>query len=783
MDLFRAAACAAICTAATLVQAASVRMEAAQARPYKGGFTRDGVEVVCATAGTPEKNSGASWNLVLNQRSAIPLRISAEGKVEAGAGDGEVLLYIDVIYADGGHLWGRTAAFASKPDDWRVRTVELEAVKPIRSMSVTVITRGSDALRARFRAPLVETLVPDGADILDGALLQKGNMPSAEGFLLLDARAGGGFRPLPDAAMGVAFTSKSSENGGARFFEATLADLHGGDRALTLAWAMQLGAGRLEWFDSPRGARDVTDASGDFRTTEYAPCGAGCYSRWPILAAAVDGKGMALGFDPRMPAFSRLSLHAGLRLAYAAFDVAFTPEKKWTRVGFVVFPFEARHGFRGALEAYQRLFPEFNEVRLKKQGNWMAFQKISGVDGWEDFGFAIKEGDDETDWDDAHGIATFRYTEPTTWWMPVKRADAKRRPSMEECVAEAERLAAAGNPFAAALKASPILDANGRRCSRIVDTPWCNGIVWNLNGAPGQGPAGEFAAKYGEEHFAKSYSSPPPKGLDGEYVDSSELYITAPLDFNRANFSGMDTPLVFAAGSLRPCVFKGMIAYEYVRAVWRRVRPINRLAMANSTPHKWWWLAPHLDVMGTETNWHRERRWAPPSDGQMMYARALCGAKPYCFLMNTDFNVFTGEMAERYMRRSLAYGMYPSFFSHNAATDHYFANPKLYNRDRHLFKKYMPLCIKAGEAGWRPVNRLLSSNAPKVITEQFGERLATVFNLSGKPVRATLTSLAGAKTANELVNGGKWHFDGGRCVVDVPGEAVFLLEFGSEGTR
>lgn len=103
--------------------------------------------------------------------------------------------------------------------------------------------------------------------------------------------------------------------------------------------------------------------------------------------------------------------------------------------------------------------------------------------------------------------------------------------------------------------------------------------------------------------------------------------------------------------------------------------------------------------------------------------------------------------------------------------------PKLYNRDRHLFKKYMPLCAKAGEAGWRPVNRLLSSNTPKVITEQFGERFVTVFNFSGKPVRATLASLSGAKTANELVNGGKWRFDGGRCVVDVPGEAVFLLEF------
>jgi len=41
-----------------------------------------------------------------------------------------------------------------------------------------------------------------------------------------------------------------------------------------------------------------------------------------------------------------------------------------------------------------------------------ALRPISKVKGWEDFGFAFKEGNDETGWDDQHGITTFRYTEP-----------------------------------------------------------------------------------------------------------------------------------------------------------------------------------------------------------------------------------------------------------------------------------------------------------------------------------------------------------------------------------
>ena len=155
-------------------------------------------------------------------------------------------------------------------------------------------------------------------------------------------------------------------------------------------------------------------------------------AHWPFLAAAVDGKGIAIGFDPRRPAFARASLQANLRLLYAAFDVALVPEKKSARLGFVVFPFEAKDGFRGALEAYQKLFPEFNEVKQTKQGNWMAFRKISKVQGWEDFGFAIKEGNDETAWDDAHGITTYRYTEPSTWWMAIKGKEGRAQATMEE---------------------------------------------------------------------------------------------------------------------------------------------------------------------------------------------------------------------------------------------------------------------------------------------------------------------------------------------------------------
>ena len=177
----------------------------------------------------------------------------------------------------------------------------------------------------------------------------------------------------------------------------------------------------------------------------------------------------------------------------------------------------------------------------------------------------------------------------------------------------------------------------------------------------------------------------------------------------------------------------------------------DNLMMANATPIRLCWLAPWLDVMGTETDWHRDGKWQPMTDAELLYRRALCGPKPYCFLMNTDFDRFSHALVEKYMRRAVAYGMFPGFFSANAATGHYFKRPELYNRDRPLFRKYVPICRRLAEAGWRPITAAWSSR-PRVYVERFGDRYLTVFNDSSEPADVEIT-LAGPppQACRELV--------------------------------
>ncbi len=106
--------------------------------------------------------------------------------------------------------------------------------------------------------------------------------------------------------------------------------------------------------------------------------------------------------------------------------------------------------------------------------------------------------------------------------------------------------------------------------------------------------------------------------------------------------------------------------------------------------------------------------------------------------MNTNFDKFTSGMAEKFMKRSLAFGMFPGFFSPDASSGQYFSKPKLYERDRHLFKKYVPLCKLVAEAGWRPVPNARTGN-PKVHVERFGENYLTVFNDSAESCEVALT--------------------------------------------
>ena len=211
------------------------------------------------------------------------------------------------------------------------------------------------------------------------------------------------------------------------------------------------------------------------------------------------------------------------------------------------------------------------------------------------------------------------------------------------------------------------------------------------------------------------------------------------------------------------------------------VLPRGKYMMANGTPGAMWYLPVLLDVVGTETDWCINGKWAPVTLEEFCYRRSACAAKPYCFLMNTNFKYFTHEMVEKYMKRSGAFGMFPSFFSANAASDHYFTQPDLYERDRPLFKKYMPVIRRVAESGWEPVT-LAETEQKDIHLERFGTRYITVINDNKKEsVEAEiLLQLNHGDSCRDEYTGNVYSIQDNRIRLSLEPEAVLVLNLLTE---
>jgi len=690
---------------------------------YEQGFTREGPLFVCDNGADARARRGALQSVELNQARPEPIVAAAASKAEGvtGSPGSDYAVYVDLVYQDGTPLWGQAASFRTGTHDWQHAKVLILPAKPVKRLTFYMLLRNHGG-KASFRDPDLRVVkAPEGACVFDGVpVVPRG--PGAPGFQVRDVAAASDFVRIHKEALGLRLARQTSagRDPSSDCEDYTISDTSGRDRAITLVYAIPVPrAAGLRWLEDPRRSAAVESGREYVHATQFRAGVNGRLSLYPLGAVACEreGRGLGLGIDMAHPAFFRIGYHAATGELYLAYDVGLTREKPSARVRFCRLEFDPKWGFRAALAKYYERFPEAFRCRTPEQGLWMPFAKISRVKGWEDFGFKFKEGNDETAWDDAHGIVTFRYTEPMTWWMTMPKEMPR---TMEAAVAEAKRLAEKGRREAQALLTSGYHNADGEFPARLLDTPWCNGAVWSMNSMPGiAGEVTDFRNKWSPRIRDPLYGPNRKGDLDGEYVDSSEGYVTDELDFRRDHFAAAGTPLVFSQDAHQPAIFRGLVAFEYVRGLAVDVHAMGKRMMANGAPTRLCWLAPLLEVMGTETDWNPGGQWRPMSDADLLYRRALCKGKPYCFLMNSEFEKFSHALVEKYMKRSLAYGMFPGFFSHNASQGHYFTRPELYDRDRPLFKKYVPLCKQVAEAGWEPIP-LARSSDERVYVERFG---------------------------------------------------------------
>ena len=513
---------------------------------------------------------------------------------------------------------------------------------------------------------------------------------------------------------------------------AVVTDTRGVDRAIGLYVALPLATTGLRWFHDFRGETAVAGRLELLNAGGLRGLGAtGRTSQYPWAAVGTADGALAIAVPLDQPRVMRLVQNPSTGQLMVAFDLGLAPETApapgGARAEIVLYRIDPAWGFRAAAQGYYERFPAWftRRVPAEQEGIWVAFSDLAPIPDIDDFGIAFHElgALSQVPFDDSAGIHSFRYVaEPWSHWLAIRDADVDPT-DYDQTVAYLRRRAEAGDRRAAATLVSGFHDADRRLVYDATEAPWCRGeggcAVFTVNPDPDiEDPEGDLNKAHLEWSAAQreTYER---TGLDGEYVDSF-LGRATTVDLRRSHFAAADTPLAFRTSDLRVGTPQVFATTEFARWLAADVHHnLGKWTMANGILRDCPWGADLFDFMGTETNWLRTGGFVPESDAQMMYRRALSYRRPYGLLMNTDFSALTTDLVERYFQAALFYAVYPSMFSHDASSDRYWDDPALYERDRPLFRRYIPLVRELSAAGWEPLTHAVAGDA-RVVVERYG---------------------------------------------------------------
>jgi hypothetical protein len=728
---------------------------------YEQGYNLDSsvrhsgkVSIRCVNSQLIDR-SGAEWYIKLDQKVPAPLLVQGWSKAEdvSGQPNSDYSLYIDLHYMDGTPLYGQISPFQTGSHDWQKRQVLIVPSRPLRDALVYVLFRQHTG-SVWFDDVSARTL--SGAGIFDSQPIGPLPLPANQsaGWFVHDVSSGGNLIWLADQN-GNPITSSGNS-------PLKLVDLPHGNRwsiarptlvndsnrpvAVTLYYVQRFDGAGVEWWNDIHRKYLAGNTGERMNLTQLGAGVTGSQSLYPFGCVTGTKKGLAIGMTPDSgPRVMRAGYNAAHKVMFIAFDLMLDPlnlanrDAKGHAMAHVSvwrdYP-SSEWGFRQALQDWMSLSPP---PRAGVGGLWSPFVSVAKIDHPEDFHFAFHEGDESIASDHALGVKAFRYIEPMTWWMAMPKEMPR---TYDEGLKLARKLADGPEneyltKYARALLASGAEDQQGRFQVQFEDAPWTNGAVWTLNPSPNlPGAITKAKLEYPAGWLARQHHENPQAKLDGIYLDSMEGWASV-LDYRPDALKYSISPLTFDPvehQAIDPIWFG---VYDFAKFIQEDMKPVGGLLMANSVLWKIHAFAPLLDVLGTEVNWMSDGKYTPESDAIMCMRRSLSYHKPYILLQNTDFNHFNHQDVEKYMRRCLFYGIYPSMFSADAASNNYWTMPQWYNRDRDLFRKYVPAIQNLCRQGWEPVTNAHTNN-PDVYVERWGKSTYTLLNTSDRAVDVRL---------------------------------------------
>jgi len=525
--------------------------------------------------------------------------------------------------------------------------------------------------------------------------------------------------------------------------------LNANNHALIIYFALPINMDGWTWGDDIRRLRPVAGTTEIQNTIDIGFGYRNQMSRYPI-AAIYGSDGIAIGYPLDHPAAIRLIANPVTNQLSIAFDVALSPHSKTPNLAHlkaIIYRFEPEWGFRSAIKKYYDIYPEFFRKRVDKEGLWAGtFKDLDKISNINDFGIAYHTTGVRSHalrFNDSNNIYSLRYLT-----LGGERTFCNILNNNLITF-----LSSRDDSYAQSVLNSAIYDKDNNYMIYTYDNDVCYydrgkpGYVGHATIIVNSNPAikePNIATYLWNDKVRSIYSEPSGGILDGEFIDSVEGQHIH-LDYRKEHIAKTDLPLTYRYEYSKgdyvliplPGVPTVTETYEFLKWLRKDILDMNKLMMGNY-PMKMYLPIVHLmDIMGAEINIGIKAQVdmrgnfssEPEFDRLFDLWRTMSYQKPYTLLFHLFYDKtwdrVTPVLIEQYFKNALFYGFYSGILGLGDDPKFiYFETPKMYERDRDIFKKYIPLIQALGSAGWEPITYAKSSN-PKIYVERYGPNPST----------------------------------------------------------
>ncbi len=536
-------------------------------------------------------------------------------------------------------------------------------------------------------------------------------------------------------------------------------------RAVQLSYALPITASGWKWGEDINTFREIV---GDQPGASYKDLGfdghpveewdGPQHSTYPMSVIYNEDLGIAIAPSIEFPSYSIMEYNSMTGQYVLTYQLGIVPEApEAARFDFVIYRIDdPEYGFRSSLKKFTQIFPEYYEVREEEQGMWIS--NIRGLQDVmkdpQDFNFKFKQMDGfehyEATFDIENGIKGLHYIEPGDWWISnlADKSEEGVWAAIRERAADPDKDDKVTRQAIASLFCAN-LDFFGNLSFNKSNAAWApDGAQIHINANPNLPGEFNFYSLYMDESrkqvlFDVDYSY----GFvfDGVYLDETSGWWLGNANFNKDHYKYTTVPLTYSPYYKAPMLHRASTTWEFLQKLYQEMGELGKTIYSNKTPDKYNFNFRFVDGMGTETGCYDGNGvYTPVAQNRLAYYRTFAYQKPYSILTQGNYDAMDTDGLIAYFQDCLLYAIFPSLCGNTGPSggQYFTSTALLYERDREIWKQYMPALKACAEAGWEPVTNA-TSNREEFRIERYGEDAAdgvyyVIQNRSDYTVRGTI---------------------------------------------